>query len=184
MHAQLLRSRAAAEAGNAVDQDDDREGDDQHDQAEHRDRAEVAALVQVEDQHRDHLGVRGEQHDRRRQFADHADEDEAPGRDHAGAQQRRGDLAQRLQARGAEDAAGLLELGMDGAERRLQLLVGRRQLDRQEGDQQDPQRAVEHERRARVAEEQADAEHDAGDRDRRGGEEAEHAMAGAPPCAR
>ena len=83
-----------------------------------------------------------------------------------------------LQPRGAEDAAGVLQFGMDGAERRLQLLIGRRQRDGDEGDQQDPQRAVEHERRPRVAEEQPDAEHDAGNGDRRGGEEAEHAMAG------
>ena len=85
---------------------------------------------------------------------------------------------QRLQPRRAEDAAGVLELGMDGRERRLQLLIGRRQVDGDERDQQDPQRAVEHEGRPRIAQEQADAEHDAGNRDRRGGEEAEHAMPG------
>ena len=84
---------------------------------------------------------------------------------------------QRLQPRGAENAAGVLQLGMDGAERRLQLLIGRRQRDGDEGDQQDPQRAVQHERRPRVAQEQADAEHDAGNGDRRGGEKAEHAPA-------
>ena len=44
------------------------------------------------------------------------------------AQQRRGDLAQGLQPRGAEDAAGILKFGMHGAEGRLQLLIGRRQL--------------------------------------------------------
>ena len=68
--------------------------------------------------------------------------------------------------------------GCDGAERRLQLLIGGRQRDGDEGDQQDPQRAVEHEGRARVAQEQPDAEHDAGHGDRRGGEEAERAPAG------
>ena len=83
-----------------------------------------------------------------------------------------------VQPRRAEDAAGVLQLRMDGAERRLHLLVGRRQAQRQERQQQNPQRAVEHERRPRVAQEQADAEHDAGDRDRRGGEEAQRAMAG------
>ena len=168
----------AAEARDAVDRDHDREGDDQHDDAEHRDGAEVAALVQVEDQHRDHFRLRGEQDDGGRQFADHADEDEAPGRDHAGAQQRRRDVAERLQPRRAEDAACLLELGIDRAERRLQLLIGGGQRDRDEGDQQDPQRAVEHERRARIAQEQSDAEHDAGDRDRRGRQERERALAG------
>ena len=86
--------------------------------------------------------------------------------------------AQRAQPRRAEDAAGVLQLRMDGAERRLHLLIGGRQLERHEGDQQNPQRAVEHERRPRVAQEQADAEHDAGNRDRRGGEEAQRAVAG------
>ena len=85
---------------------------------------------------------------------------------------------ERAQPRGAEDAARVLELGMHGAERRLELLIGGRQRDGDEGDQQDPQRAVEHERRPRVAQEQPDAEHDAGDRDRRGGEEPERAVAG------
>jgi hypothetical protein len=36
---------------------------------------------------------------------------------------------------------------MDGMEGRAELLVGGRQLDGDEGDQQDPQRAVERERR-------------------------------------
>ena len=135
-------------------------------------------LVEVEDQHRDHLGFRGEQDDGGGQLADHADEDEAPGGDHAGAQQRRRDVAERLQARRAEDAACLLEIDVHGAERRLKLLVGGGQRDGDEGDEQDPQRAVEHEGRARVAEEQADAEHDAGHRDRRGREERERAPAG------
>ena len=63
------------------------------------------------------------------ELADHADEDEAPGRDHGGAQQRRGDVLQGAQPRGAEDAAGFLELGMDRAEGRRQLLIGGRQLD-------------------------------------------------------
>ena len=134
-------------------------------------------LVEIEDQHRDHLGLRGEQHDGGGQFAHHADEDEAPGRDHAGAQQRRGDVAQRAQARCAEDPAGVLEVGVHGAERRLQLLIGGRQRDGDEGDEQDPQRAVQHERRPRVAQEQADAEHDARDRDRRGRQKAERAVA-------
>ena len=84
----------------------------------------------------------------------------------------------RAQPRGAEDAAGVLQLRMDRPERRLHLLIGGRHAQRQEGEQQNPQRAVEHERRPRVAQEQPDAEHDAGDRDRRGGEEAERAVAG------
>ena len=71
---------------------------------------------------------------------------------------------------------------MHGAERRLQLLVGGGQRDGHEGEQQDPQRSIKHERRPRIAQEQADAEHDAGNGDRRGGEKAERAIArdGAP----
>src|ERR687887_136446 len=57
----VAQARAgAAEAWNAVHQDHHREGDHQHDDAEHRDGAEVAALVEVEDEHGDHLGLRGE----------------------------------------------------------------------------------------------------------------------------
>ena len=82
-----------------------------------------------------------------------------------------------LQPRRAEDAAGVFQFGMDGRERRLQLLIGRRQIDGEERQQQDPQRAVEHEGRPRVAQEQPDAEHDAGHGDRRGREKAEHAVA-------
>ena len=63
---------------------------------------------------------------------------------------------------------------MDGAEGRLQLLIGRRQADGEERDQQDPQRAVKHEGRPRVAQEKTDTEHDAGNGDRRGGEKSEH----------
>ena len=90
---------------------------------------------------------------------------------------RRGDAPERVQPRRAEDAACVLEVRVHRTEGRLQLLVGRRQRDGDERDEQDPQRAVEHQRRPRVAEEQPDAEHDAGDGDRRGGEEAERAVA-------
>ena len=41
--------------------------------------------------------------------------------------------------RGAEDPARLLELGMQAAKSRLDLLVAGRQFDRQKGQQQDPQ---------------------------------------------
>ena len=138
---------------------------------------EIAAFVEVVNQHAEHLGLRREQDDGRGKLTHHADKDKTPCRDHAGAQQRRGDLAQRLQPRGAENAAGVLELGMDGGERRLQLLIGRRQVDGQERDQQDPQRAVQHERRPCVAEEQADAEHDPGNGNRRSGEKTGRARA-------
>src|SRR3954470_24842655 len=51
---------AAAKAGHAIDGDDHREGDQQHGDAEHRDGTEVAGFLEIEDEHRDHLGFRGE----------------------------------------------------------------------------------------------------------------------------
>jgi hypothetical protein len=79
--------------------------------------------------------------------------DEAPGRDHAGAQQGCNDPAQRLQSRRAENPAGVFQFGMDGGECRLQLLIGRRQIDGEKRDQQYPQGAIEHERRPGIAQE-------------------------------
>ena len=67
---------------------------------------------------------------------------------------------------------------MNGRERRLQLLIGRRQVDGQECDQQNPQGAVEHKGRAGIAEEQPDAEHDTGHGNRRCRKEAKRARAG------
>ena len=63
---------------------------------------------------------------------------------------------------------------MDRAEGRAELLVGGRQLDGDEGDQQDPKRAVE---RLRIGKEQPDAQHDAGNGEGCGREESEHAVA-------
>jgi hypothetical protein len=51
---------------------------------------------------------------------------------------------------------------IDHPECRIELPIGRRQRDGDEGDQQHPQGAVEHEGRLRVAQEQPDAEHDTG----------------------
>src|SRR6266851_2368547 len=162
----IAQANVAAEPADLVGGDDNDEGDRKHHQAEHRNRREIAAFVEVEDQHGNHLGFRGEQHDRGRKLADHADKNKAPGRDHAGAQERRRDAAERLQARGAEDAARVLELGMDPAERRLQLLVSRWKADRDEREEQNPERAVKNERRPRIAQEETDAENNAGNRDR------------------
>src|ERR1044071_8832222 len=53
-------------AGNPVDEDDDGEGEQQHQEAEDGDGAEIAALLQVEDQYRYHFCFRCEQDDRRR----------------------------------------------------------------------------------------------------------------------
>src|SRR4029453_2029983 len=84
---------------------------------------------------------------------------------------------QGAQGRRAEDAARVLEVRMHRAKSRLQLLVGGGQPGGDENDQQYPQRAVKHERRPRVAQEQAYPKHDAGNGDRRGREKAERAIA-------
>ena len=86
-------------------------------------------------------------------------------------------ICQSARSRVRQDTAGVFEFGVHGAEGRLQLLIGGGHCERDEGDEQDPERAVEHEGRLGIAEEQADAEHDAGNGKRRGGKEAERAMA-------
>ena len=60
---------------------------------------------------------------------------------------------------------------------RLQLLIRSRQLDRDIGDEQDPECAVKHQRRTRISEEQADAEHNPRHRNWRRREEAEQLVA-------
>src|SRR5438128_5951438 len=95
----------------------------EHEDAEDRDGPELALLLQVEDHHRHDLGIGGEQDDRRGQLADHADEHEAPGRDDPAAGERGGDLVEHPEAPGPEDAARLLQLGVDAAEGRLGLRV-------------------------------------------------------------
>src|SRR5262245_50329193 len=52
-----------SQSWHAIDRDHDRESDDQHGEAEHRYGAEIARFLEVEDQHRDHLGLGGEQDD-------------------------------------------------------------------------------------------------------------------------
>src|SRR5690348_7621091 len=56
----------APEDRDAVRDDYDGERDQQQRDAEHRDRAEIAAFVEIIDDHRNHLRVRSRQHDRRR----------------------------------------------------------------------------------------------------------------------
>ena len=51
------RAGIAAEHGNPVDREHHGESDEQHRDAEHGNRAEIAALVEVKDQHADHLGL-------------------------------------------------------------------------------------------------------------------------------
>src|SRR5438876_12147657 len=106
--------------------DDGGEGHAEHKEAEDRDGAELALLLQVEDHDRDHLGAGREEDDRRRQLTDHADEDEAPGGDDAAPGERRRDLAEHAQAPRTEDASRLLELGVDSLEGRVGLRVARR----------------------------------------------------------
>jgi hypothetical protein len=91
--------------------DDDPGGQDQHGQAEHGDGTEITALLQVEDQHRQHLGLGGEKDHGRRQLADHGDKNETPGGNETWPEQRRRHVFQRAQPRGPENASGLLQLG-------------------------------------------------------------------------
>src|SRR5215467_14143973 len=58
----VAEANIAAEPRDAVDEGDDGEGEDQHDEPEHGNGTEIAAFVEVEDQHGDDLGLRGEQH--------------------------------------------------------------------------------------------------------------------------
>jgi hypothetical protein len=60
------RAGIGAENRDAVDGKHHREGDQQHRDPQHRDRGEVAAFVEVVNQNRKHLGLRGEQNDCRR----------------------------------------------------------------------------------------------------------------------
>src|SRR5712691_3934600 len=65
---------------------------------------EIAAFVDIIDDHRYDRRVSGCQHDRRRQLADYADKDKAPRDDDVGAHQRRGDAPQRPEPGRAKDA--------------------------------------------------------------------------------
>ena len=117
--------------------------------------------------HRHHLGVRREEDDGGGELADHADEDEAPRGDDAAPRQGGGDVAEHAEAAGAEDAAGVLELRRNAAKRRVGLRVAHRHLLGQVGDEENPERAVEHERRAGVGDEEGDGEHHARNHHRR-----------------
>src|SRR5262245_20108473 len=95
--------------GEPRDDGDEDERDGEHRDRQHRDGAPVVALAKIEHGNRNGLGARREQQDGRRQLADGAHEDEDPGGDHAVADERRGDVDERAQPRGAEDAARVLE---------------------------------------------------------------------------
>src|SRR5947209_4541122 len=75
-----------AETRQIIGENCDDDGEDQEHDAENRNRTQIAALVEIIDDNRQHLRLRGEQHDRSGKLAHHADEDEAPRRDDAGAQ--------------------------------------------------------------------------------------------------
>src|SRR3954465_5613516 len=96
---------AARESRDAIGGDQDDRGEDEHGEPEDRDGGEIAALVEIEDEHREHLGLRGEEDHGGRQLAHDRDEDEAPGGDEARAEERRRHPAQGAEARGPKDAA-------------------------------------------------------------------------------
>src|SRR5438067_148976 len=81
---------APREPRDAVGGDEDDGGEDQHGEPEDGDGGEIAALVEVEDKHRQHLGFRSEEDHRSGQLAHDCDEDEAPGGDEARAEERSG----------------------------------------------------------------------------------------------
>src|SRR3954463_5367497 len=81
---------AARESRDAIGGDQDDRGEDEHGEPEDGDGGEIAALVEIEDEHREHLGLRGEEDPPRRQLPHARDEDEAPGGDEARAEERGG----------------------------------------------------------------------------------------------
>src|SRR5205807_1243703 len=142
----------------------------------HCDRSSIVALTQIEHGDRNRLGARGEQQNRGGKLAYRSDEDEDPGGDDAVPYQRRRDIEQSAQPRGAKDAARVLELRVNRFERCADLLITDRKLLGQIGEEDDRQGSVENERRLRVGEKQADGEHNAGNGDWRRCQKAEIAM--------
>jgi hypothetical protein len=59
----IVAQAAGAKPGNPVGRDHDYERDQKHHDADHRDGAEIATFVEIEDQHRNHFGLGGEQDD-------------------------------------------------------------------------------------------------------------------------
>src|SRR5207237_10008276 len=84
------RPDAARESRDPVRRDEDGRGEDEHGEPEDGDGRQIAALVEVEDEHGEDLGLRGEEDHRRGKLAHHRDEDEAPGGDEARPEERRG----------------------------------------------------------------------------------------------
>src|SRR5437016_3662796 len=89
------------------------DGDHDEDEADRGEQLEVALVALVEEQHRQHLGARRVEEDRRRQLARGRDEHEDEGAGEAALQQRRHHAAQRERPAAAEDAHGILQLGVD-----------------------------------------------------------------------
>src|SRR5262245_3694181 len=161
----------------ALHEHDHAESHEQHEEPQDGDGAELALLLEIEDHHRHHLGVRREENDGGGQLPDDADEDEAPGRDDAALRERRRDLAEDAQATCTQDAAGLLQLRMDAAEGGIRLRVAHRHLLGEIRDEEDPERAVEEEGRPRVRDEERDGEDDARDDHGRQRQEGQHLVA-------
>src|SRR5258706_2881905 len=99
----------------------DHKGNNKQRDTQHRDRANLTFLLEIEDHHRNDFGGRREQKDRHAELADDADKDKAPRRDQPRARQRRGHILERDQPIGANDATGVFELGVNALESRLGL---------------------------------------------------------------
>src|SRR5581483_6364174 len=145
--------------------------------AQHGDRADLALLLEIEDDDRDDLRARREEQNRRAELADDADKDERPRGDEPRARERHGDVFEGAQPVRADDARRVLELGMDRLEGALGLREADRHLFREISDEENPDRAVEHQGRLRIGDKEADRQHDPRDDQRREDKEREIARA-------
>src|SRR5919106_1623788 len=156
---------------------------DQHDrgrdldEGERRDLAELAVLLEIVEHHREDLGARRIEQDRGAELAREGDEEEDPAGDDAGLEERQGDALEGLEPARAARERGFLELLMDLHERRRGGAHADRQVAGQIGDEQDPDRAVEHERRIDPHLQEPVGEHDARKAERQHAEIVEHVAA-------
>src|SRR6267143_418553 len=108
-------------------------GDDDEDEPDGGEDLEVALVALVEQQHREHLGAGGVEEDRGGQLARGGNEHQDEGAGQAALQQRHHLPAQSERPAAAEDAHGVLQLGVDRADGGVAVGVGDGQEARGEG---------------------------------------------------
>ena len=113
------------------------------------------------DRRRDHLGVGAHQEDRDAELAHAGHEDQQPGRQDAGLQQRQGHGAHLVQPARAADAGAFLEALVDLQHHAGERAHAERQHHREIGERQQPQRAVDRDRDVEPGPQQREAEHQA-----------------------